>query len=95
VLTLLLFVLVCAGSGFILVAESNQDVILEAMALGFITDNDENLFEALVPLNLREVSESMPPMKISREQKAFAMYRPYMLGTAVAISVYICYNNTC
>lgn len=83
------------GNTFLLVADSNQDVILEAMALAFITDNDENIFESLVPLNLREVSESMPPMKITPEQKKFGMYRPYILGFCVILTVIFCYHNAC
>mgnify|MGYP003385321142 CR=1 FL=1 len=87
--------LMLIGNLLILVADSNQNVILEAMALGFITDNDENIFNAMVPLHLREVSESMPPMAITRKQKRFGMFRPYMLGAVVALAVMFCYRKAC
>jgi len=83
------------GNTFLLVSDSNQDVILNSMALGFITQNDEIIFDVLVPKNLKAVSENMPATKITRDMKLWGLYRPFAVSLVILFLVLYSYADVC
>jgi hypothetical protein len=83
------------GNTFLLVSDSNQDVILNSMALGFVTQNDEIIFDVLVPKNLKEVSENMPCIRITQNMKLWGLYRPYFISVVIFIFVAYSYADVC
>lgn len=83
------------GNTFLLVSDSNQDVILNSMALGFITQNDEIIFDVLVPKNLKAITENMPAMKITRNMKLWGLYRPWAVSLLILIIVLYSYADVC
>lgn len=83
------------GNTFLLVSDSNQDVILNSMALGFITQNDEIIFEAMVPQSLKEVTSALPPVRISYQAKIFGLFKPYVMVLLVVLYTYFTYASVC
>jgi len=60
------------GTGFVVVCESDQDLILNALALGFIFDIDEIFYEYLLTSQQQQVVESLP--RASLKMNSFLHY---------------------
>lgn len=83
------------GNTFLWVSDTNQDVILNAMSLGFITQNDEAMFATLVPQHMKDAAENLPPAKVSNAAKVTFLFEPYFAMVAVAVIVFATYADVC
>jgi len=54
--------LLCYGSGFLLAARTNEDVILNSLALVFVIELDEYMYGYGLPLNIKNYCEAVPPV---------------------------------
>jgi hypothetical protein len=83
------------GNTFLLTSDTNQDVILNAMALGFITQQDEIMYNVLVPQNICDILEGLPSAKISYRTKMMLLYKPLIMSLFIfALAIY-CYSDVC
>lgn len=54
--------LLCWGGGFVVGATSNEDVLLNSLALVFVIELDEYMYSFALPKNLKKFCEEMPPV---------------------------------
>ena len=87
--------LVFYGNTFLLTSDSNQDIILNSMALTFITQNDEVIFDSLVSENLKTVCGELPPVQISHKSKLISLYRPIFFAIVIMICVAHAWFDVC
>jgi len=52
------------GSGFVVTTKENSDLILNALALGFILELDEMIYEYVMTANQKEFLSDLPKLKI-------------------------------
>jgi hypothetical protein len=55
------------GTGLVLRAGSNYDLVLNAVAAVFVLELDEAIYQVLVPNSLKKTSGGMPPLGLSRQ----------------------------
>lgn len=84
-----------SGNTFLLCSDSNTDIILNSMALKFVTENDEIIFESMVSQNLRDVTEKLPPIKVSHASKLLGLYKPYLVAVLIGLITLWTYNDVC
>jgi len=65
------------------------------MALKFVTENDEIIFESMVPQSLRDVTEKLPPIKVSHSTKLLGLYKPYLVTFFIGVIALWTYNDVC
>ena len=83
------------GNTFLLCSDSNQDIILNSMALKFVTENDEIVFETLVANNLKQLCSNLPALTISHNTKLLGLFRPFFVSITIAIIFGITYKDVC
>lgn len=83
------------GSGFLWTSDDNESVILNTMALTFITQTDELIYQYMVPRSLQNILEEIPPQKLSHGLKLFHLFRPYYVSAGVVLTTYVTYQLTC
>ena len=83
------------GSGFLLVSDDNESLILNTVALTFITQIDELVFESMTPGNVKIFIEKLPPQPISYGAKILGLARPYIVSAAIATITYVSYGDSC
>lgn len=83
------------GSGFLLVSDDNESLILNTVALTFITQIDDLIFDSMVPGNVKQCIDDLPPCEISYAQKMVGLCRPYLVAIFLAIITYASYIDSC
>lgn len=83
------------GSGFLLVSDDNESLILNTVALTFITQIDELIFVAMTPLNVKMILDELPPFPITYGYKMIGLARPYIVSLGIAVIAYFSYLDSC
>lgn len=63
------FALLIIGAGYIVNTDSNENLILNALALGFIIELDEMIYEGLIGTRLRQFVEKTPVINIKGSER--------------------------
>lgn len=56
--------LIALGTGFVVTTDDDADLILNALALGFVLDLDELMYQTFCSFNMRRMVEEFPPVYI-------------------------------
>lgn len=83
------------GTGYLLVSDSNNDIILNCTALTFITQIDELIYDAMVPASVKCCIDEIPPFEYSPRMKLFGFYRPLIVIIGITTITTLSYSNSC
>lgn len=83
------------GSGFLLVSDDNESLILNTVALTFITQIDDLIYESMVPSNIKQCIDDLPASPISYAQKMAGLARPYLVAILLAVITYASCIDSC
>eukprot|EP01083_Nonionella_stella_P025496 70184_1 len=68
------------GGGFILSSKDNANLILNTLAVTFIIDIDETLFNLFVPNNVKRVIEEIPPVRVNMKPQGKLQFAASIAG---------------
>jgi len=83
------------GSGFLLVSDDNESLILNTVALTFITQIDELIYDSMTPANVKVIIDELPTYKISYGAKILGLARPYIVSAAITAITFASYADSC
>eukprot|EP01083_Nonionella_stella_P200022 732962_1 len=73
------------GGGFILSSKDNANLILNTLAVTFIIDIDETLFNLFVPNNVKRVIEEIPPVRVNMKPQGKLQFAASIAGPSAKI----------
>lgn len=85
------------GTGFVVTTDVNENLILNALALGFVLDIDNMAYEYFMTFQMREVIGELPPvvMKDSKMLKINTHYGTYIKAIFLSGLTYATLNAYC
>ena len=83
------------GSGFLLVSDGNESLILNTVGLTFITQIDELIYFSMVPGNVKKCIDDLPTTDITYAHKMVGLAKPYFVSAVIAAITFASYHVSC
>jgi len=83
------------GSGFVFTSDDNESLLLNCVALTFITQVDDLAYIACVPDSIKAQIDKCPAVQLTHDQKKLAFMRPYIIFVSISLIAYLSHNYTC